>query len=194
VLELLTKCLVYNRTVSIPSVGTFQVHREPARYDVADKHILPPGYRVEFREFEQMDDDQVEFLSGEMKTDRQTTQNDIALFGNKLAGIIRKQPVEWTGIGKLLSEQDKISFQPGEYALPDPVDAPKVIHQGAKHMIRRGETEFTSAFEQQEAVVIHRKLKATTIGWILFLAALAFIIAWFLLYHPGATGLQPKFH
>jgi hypothetical protein len=190
VLELLRKYLVYHRKVTIPSVGSIYVLHEPARYDVADKRILAPGYRIEFDEANQVDAGQVEFLSQELRTDKDAAQNEMLLFGDKLAKVIKQQPFEWTGIGEFVMEQNKINFHPKLFNGLLPVDAPKVIHQGAQHVIRRGETEFTSAFEQQEAVVIPRRIKATTIGWILFIAAVGFLIAWFFVNKAFPTGLQ----
>jgi hypothetical protein len=191
VLELLAKYLVYKRKLSIPSVGSFQVLHEPARYDVADKRILPPGYRIEFGDANEVDEEQLEFLSNELKTDKDATSREIRIFGDRLSKTIKHQPVEWTGVGKFLFGQNKINFHPRSFDALLAVDAPKVIHEGAQHVIRRGETEFTSAFEQQEAVVVPRKIKATTIGWILFLAAVLFVIAWFFIHKNDLpTGLQ----
>jgi nucleoid DNA-binding protein len=191
VLELLTKWLVKAKKVSIPSVGSLHVVHEPARYDVADKRILAPGYRIEFGEINEEDTEQLDFLSNELKTDKDAAENKIRLFGEKLAKIIKQQPVEWNGVGVFVLEQNKINFHSKPFNGLLAVDAPKVIHQGAQHVIRRGETEFTSAFEQQDAVVVPRKIKATTIGWILFLVALLFVIGWFFINKNNPpTGLQ----
>jgi nucleoid DNA-binding protein len=192
VLELLTKYLVQHRNVSIPSVGSLHVVHEPARYDVTDKRIVPPGYRIDFREYHEVGAGQVDFLSRELKMDQDSAKNEIRAFGEKLAKTIKHQPVEWSGLGAFVLEENKINFRPVEYNALNAVDAPKVIHQGAQHVIRRGETEFTSAIEQQEAVIVPRKIKATTIGWILLFAAVLFVAAWFFIHKtdPGATGLQ----
>jgi hypothetical protein len=192
VLELLTRYFVQHKKIAIPSVGSLQILHEPARYDVTEKRILPPGYRIEFREIYDADNRQVAFFSHELKTDEHAAENEMKAFGERFAKTIKNRPFEWSGIGEFFFEYNKINFRPEEYTALNAVSAPKVIHHGAKHMIRRGETEYTSAFEQQEAVIIHPKLKATTIGWILFLLAALFIIGWFFIHksNPAATGLQ----
>ena len=191
-LELLTKYLEQHRKVSIPEVGSLHLVHEPARYDVTDKRIVPPGYRIDFREFEETDTGQLDFLSRELRMDQDSAKNELRAFGEKLARTIKDQPFEWSGLGNFLPEHNKIIFRPVEYNALDPVNSPKVIHQGAQHVIRRGETEFTSSIEQQEAVILPRRIKATTIVWILFFAALLFVIAWFYIHKtdPGVTGLQ----
>lgn len=191
-LELLTKYLVYNKQVFIPSLGSFHIVREPARYDVADKRILAPGYRVEFDAVGRGNDQQLAFLSRELNLDRQTAESRLREFGEKLKGMVRQRKVEWTGVGELVMEQNDLAFHPVSIQLTEPVDAPKVIHQGAQHVIRRGETEFTSAFEQQEATIVPRRIHRTTIAWILLIAGIVFIVAWFFIHRfdAAATGLQ----
>jgi hypothetical protein len=192
VLELLTKYLVHARQVFIPSLGVFHVVHEPARYDVADKRILPPGCRVELDAAGNGNDQQVSFLSRELNLDQQTAESRLREFGEKLKAMSRQHKVEWAGVGELVMEQNNLAFHSFANQWAAPVDAPKVIHQGAQHVIRRGETEFTSAFEQQEAVLVPRRIRKTTIAWILLLAGLIFIVAWFFVhrFNPAATGLQ----
>lgn len=51
-LQLLYKYLILNKKVSVPGLGYFYVHRQPASLDFSNKQFVAPSFRIAFREGE----------------------------------------------------------------------------------------------------------------------------------------------
>jgi hypothetical protein len=183
VFQLLTKYLVSHRQVAIPSIGSFIVEHQPARYDVADKIISPPAVNMVYREDHSVAEDQVEFLSNELKQDKATTIQQLSEFGKQVRKTLNYQAFHWNGIGELELLNNSVSFVASSYNLLEPVSAERVIHRNAEHLIRVGETQVSSNFHRIESpviAIIRKKNKNMLFGWLILLIAIGFII--FLLY------------
>jgi hypothetical protein len=187
VFQLLTKYLVSKKKVVIPSIGSFAVVTEPARYDVADKVILPPVVNMVYKDDQLMGDEQVEFLSSELKQDKTNTLKQLTDFGENVRKALKYQAFHWNGVGELELVDNNISFVPVSINLLEPVPAARVIHRDAEHTIRRGETEVSKSFSKEEKTItiIQKKIKRDIAAWIVLLLGIIFI--GFLLYQAGGN-------
>jgi hypothetical protein len=194
VFELLTKYLVSHRRVTIPSIGSFAVVTEPARYDVADKVILPPVVNMVYKEDETIKEDQLDFFTSQLQQDKSSIHEQLLAFGENVRKTLKYQAFHWNGVGELELVNNTISFVAAPYNLLEPVTAVRVIHRNAEHTIRRGETEVSKSFSKDEKIIntIQKKIRRDIAAWIILLLGILFI--GFLLYRSGGnvhvTGMR----
>jgi hypothetical protein len=194
VFQPLTKYLLRHKQLSIPSIGTFTIEEEPARFDFGEKIILPPATRAVYHEGSELPEAQVSFLSRELQLDAGDVKNRLHSFGNVLRGALQQEPVFWGGLGILELRGNKVVLQPGASLLLEPVPAQKVIRDDALHLVRRGEDRVEFSFRPEEAIVARHRTPFRQVAWTLVVLAVLFIAFW--VYRQGsvtgATGLTMR--
>ncbi|MDB5196254.1 MAG: hypothetical protein JWP88_624 [Flaviaesturariibacter sp.] len=191
-LQALTKYLLQNGQVSIPSIGTFTLREVPARYDFGEKLILPPTMQASHVPDDSLSESQLSFLEDEMGGGKEDVQNRLHSFGNGLRSALQQEPFGWNGLGTLELKGSKIVFQQAGGFILEPVAAHKVIREDARHYVRRGEDQVHSSFQQNEEEVAVKKNDLEWLAWLLVVLAILFII--FCFYNQNfsvhATGKQ----
>ncbi|MDB5251796.1 MAG: hypothetical protein JWP27_965 [Flaviaesturariibacter sp.] len=187
----LTKYLLHYRHLSIPSIGSFTIEEEPARFDFGEKVILPPATRMVYHEAADLPEAQLGFLARELQVGADDVKNRLYAFGNGLRSSLQQEAVSWGGLGILQLEGNKVVLRPALIQLA-PVPAQKVIRDDAMHVVRRGEDQVRSSFRQEEVTPVARTRTFVWIAWLLVVLAILFVAYW--VYRQGsllpATGLQ----
>lgn len=194
-LQHLTDYLLHFRRISIPELGTIELVQQPATLDIANKVIYPPYYKAVFSEKQDGAVHQLQYLQSVMGTEVAVPEK-LRSVGAELKQKMRQQPFTWQGIGTFEYAADKISFRPQDLSnLLQPVPAHKVLREHVQHSVLVGDQMVLSdgTVEQHAAAKRARDL-TITIGWIVAVLAIAFII--YYLYErgfiPEASGLgQP---
>lgn len=192
VFKQLTNYLLQYRQVSIPSVGTIRLVRQPAQLDVAAKLITPPSYRTEIRSDDVIPEHQLAYLSAALQEEKVQVLDKLADLGQHLQRKVSESGFEWKGIGWIGGSVDATAITP---ALLQPIPAERVMRQDAEHNVLVGDQEmtYTQMAGKKEEIVAAADSKPSLsiiVGWVLLLLAILFIV--FLLYQGkfrvGATG------
>jgi hypothetical protein len=195
VLQQLTDYLLHFRRISIPELGTIELVQQPATLDIANKLIYPPYYKAVFSEKQDGAVHQMLYLQATMGTDAAVAEK-LRLLGTEMKRKMQQQSFTWTGIGTFEYNADKINFRPQELSsLLQPVPAHKVLREHVQHSVLVGDQMVLSdgTVEQHAAAKRARDL-TITIGWIVALLAMAFIV-YYLYQHgfiPEASGLDQQ--
>jgi len=192
VLSELTAYFIKNRKVYIPSIGSFKLVELPARLDFADRLIYAPTYQVIFFEKEELDEDQINFISENRSIDTNDAQQELVLLGQRIKHKIQQSPFSWKGVGGLEYLNDKFVFRPFEKAILLPVTANKVFRENAHHAVLVGEQEMQSNNMHEVQHITAKKLPAVILIAIIILILAILFIA-FQFYNKGfitaAAGL-----
>jgi hypothetical protein len=192
VFKQLTNYLLHYRQVSIPSVGTIRLVRQPAQLDVAAKIITPPTYRTEISSNEVVPEHQLAYLSAALQEDKDRVLDRLADMGRRLQQKVNESGFDWKGIGWIGQPADAAAVTP---AMLQPIPAERVLRQDAEHSVLVGDQEMTStqmSGKKEEIVATAGSERSVQIivGWVLLALAILFIV--FLLYQGkfrvGATG------
>lgn len=186
----LTKYLFHYKQVSIPSVGTLYLVQQPARLNVVDKLIEPPGYLAELKTEQAVTDHQLDFLSRALKAEKETVRRNLQELGDRLQRKIQNDGFEWKGIGWLRQAGHQFAVLPEAM---EPIPAAKVLRQNAEHSVLVGDQQLTStqiAGQREGFIVRGRTSVWMIIGWVLLFLSILYIV--FVLYlgkfRFGATG------
>ncbi|RYZ61463.1 MAG: hypothetical protein EOO14_04985 [Chitinophagaceae bacterium] len=188
----LTNYLLQYRQVSIPSVGTIRLVRQPAQLDVAAKIITPPSYRTEITSGDAVPEHQLAYLSASLGDEKHTVLDRLSVFGQRLQQQLRGDGFDWKGIGLIESDGGQNVITPSGL---QPIPAERVLRQDAEHNVLVGDQEMTSTQmtgrrEEVPSIAVGKRSLSIIIGWVLLAFAILFIV--FLLYQGkfriGATG------
>jgi hypothetical protein len=196
VLSLLTKYLLQYRRLSIPHVGTFELLQQSPEFNVVDKMILPPSFRLNWNNSDALPEHQISYIAATINADKESIKQDLDLFGKKFKSQVQKQPFNWNGIGTIKADNGTIDID-NEIKVDglESVAAHKLLRENAQHQVLVGDQEMTS---QQVAHSLSqtgkKKAYVVWIGWILFILTLLAIA--FILYkngfNPLSSGLKTK--
>ena len=175
-LPLLTDYLLTYKQVAIPSIGNLAIRHEPAAINFGEKLLMPPLPVVTYSESEDLPEQQLSFLALQLNTSQEEVVNKLHAFGNGLRSTIQGGDFQWNGIGNLTLTGNKIAIQSRIPQLLQPVSAQKVIREDARHMVRRGEDQVDSSFQQSEEAVQVRKTDIEWLAWLLVVLAALFIL------------------
>lgn len=193
-LNLLTKYLLQNKRVSLPSVGTIRLVHQPPQLDVANKVILPPSFVPELVRDETVSGHQVAFLSAALQKEKEEVLMLLQQVGEDLKARIKNEGFHWAGIGLIRDTSIE-----SRLVLPalKPVPAERVLRHDATHRVLVGDQEVTAAQttllkEEVETVAEKERSVFIIIGWVLLVLSILFIV--FILYRGrfrfGSTGSQ----
>jgi hypothetical protein len=197
VLSLLTKYLLQFRRLSIPHVGTFELVQLPAEFNVVDQLLVPPSYKLNWMNNDDLSDHQVHFLASSIKADAESIKEELDLFGKNFRTNVQNEPFTWNGIAGLEGVDGSIAI--GQQLMTveglEPVPAHKVMRENVEHSMLVGDHQMTS---QQVNDTLARPGKkrslAVMIGWILLILTVLAIL--YILYRNGfsplSSGLKMK--
>ena len=193
----LAKYLSQYKQVSIPQVGTFELVQQSAMLDVAYKLIQPPTYLPQYSDKDLVKEHQLNFLALDLNADKEQVKEQLENFGKDLRIKIRHSAFSWKGVGKLEDADVKMVFHPdvleikGLQAIP----AEKVLRKNVQHIVRRGEQEVvSSAFQEEEKLVLQKKSFVSIIGWTVVVLAIAFIVIYLYMngFNSTSAGTRMK--
>jgi hypothetical protein len=200
VLPLITKYLLQHKRVSIPHVGSFELKTRPPQQDFAANQVLAPVFITEYSSVDEVPDHQFRYFSQVRGHDKESVEQELLVFGQRLKETIQRRSLNWKGFGVLEAEDQGIVFQPQEIRLGSlqPVPAARVIRPSAQHRVLVGEQDLSSKqandILQQPAAAPPKRSWADLIGWIVL--ALAVLAIAFLLYRhsfsPTSGGLKKR--
>jgi len=186
------------RRLSIPHIGTFELEQQVPEFNVVDKLIRPPSFRLNWNGNDTPPEHQLSYLAASIQSDKQKIREELDSFGRKLKRKVQKESFTWNGVGTVSKEAGGIAIEDRYLRIDglEAVAAHKLIRENAEHNILVGDHEVSSRQTRQilPAWVAGQKSYAVLIGWILFLLTLLAII--FILYkngfNPLSSGLQTK--
>ncbi|MGN6399900.1 MAG: hypothetical protein ACTHMD_05570 [Flavisolibacter sp.] len=195
VLSLLTKYLLQYRRLSIPHVGTFELVQQSPEFNVVDKLISPPSFRLNWNNNDVLTDHQLSYLAASFHSNKEKIREELDALGKRIQSNAQKKAFNWNGIAALQADNGKFEVERDLLQLDglETVPAHKIIRQNVEHSMLVGDQQMTSqqmtdAFRKKQK----RKSYAVVIGWVLFFLTLVAII--FLLYKSGfnplASGLR----
>ena len=195
-LSLLTKYLLQYRRLSIPNVGTFELVQQSPQFNVVDKLMLPPAYRLSWSENDSLPEHQLSYLAYSAQADREKVKADLEQFGRRLKTKVEKGVFTWNGIGTLRKDNSVVGIENELLKIDglEAVAAHKVMREHAEHSVLVGDRQMTSHQVAHRLNSRKGKSYVVLIGWILFLLTLIAIV--FLLYkngfNPLSSGLRMK--
>ncbi|MDQ3681460.1 MAG: hypothetical protein M3352_00130 [Bacteroidota bacterium] len=184
-LSVLTAYFIKNKKLYIPSLGSFKLTELPATLDFADRLIYPPAHQVSFFEKEELDQDQIIFISDCRGVNTNDAAHQLRAFGQQIKHNIQQSAFNWNGVGMLEYLDDKFVFHPHEKKLLLPVTANKVFRENAHHAVLVGEKEMQSNnMHEVRHITSKRTPSVLLIALIILILAVLFIA-----YHFYNKGL-----
>ncbi len=197
--DLLTRYLLENRKLLIPTVGMFELVEKKADADYAAESIAPPVWEAVFTENREVDTPDsealVHWISSIAVITADEARQQFSTFTSELKQRLSKgEKVEWKSIGTLQELGGRISFTAHEDRLSPftPVTAKKILRdEPANHETLVGHT-LTTTSEMREKLR-DRDLKrgrGNRVMWIL-LGGVLLATAWYFLQNgcnKQATG------
>lgn len=131
-------------TCCLPQLGVFKLTHTPARYDVTNKTISPPGEIITFEETLTNDGGLVEWISQKELLVPAIAQLKMEKYIDEFKQVLKKgEPVIIPGVGKLQANVvGRISFEQEPPAITrDVLHVSPVIRQDASHKVTVGTKE-----------------------------------------------------
>lgn len=181
----------------LPHVGTLELQQEEPQFNVVDKQMLPPAYRLSLSGGTQLPPHQLRYLAKAGKADQQQVLADLDELGGRIAHAARAESFSWNGLGTFRATATGLTLD----AAPFPVnglgmvEARKPLRENVSHSMLVGNNQMTSQEVTDSLEKGRRKRNLVMIiGWVLLVLALA-LIGFFLYkggWGPMSSGLRLK--
>ncbi|PSL30802.1 HU domain-containing protein [Chitinophaga ginsengisoli] len=142
--QYIQEILFRQHTCCLPQLGVFKLTHTPARYDVTNKTISPPGEIITFEETLTNDGGLVEWISQKELLVPAIAQLKMEKYIDEFKQLLKKgEPVVIPGVGKLHANTvGRISFEQEAPAITrDILHVSPVIRQDASHKVTVGTKE-----------------------------------------------------
>jgi len=142
--QYIQEILFRQHTCCLPQLGVFKLTHTPARYDVTNKTISPPGEIITFEETLTNDGGLVEWISQKELLVPAIAQLKMEKYIDDFKQLLKKgEPVVIPGVGKLHANTvGRISFEQEPPAITrDVLHVSPVIRQDASHKVTVGTKE-----------------------------------------------------
>lgn len=142
--QYIQEILFRQHTCCLPQLGVFKLTHTPARYDVTNKTISPPGEIITFEETLTNDGGLVEWISQKELLVPAIAQLKMEKYIDDFRQLLKKgEPVVIPGVGKLMANTvGRISFEQEPPAITrDVLHVSPVIRQDASHKVTVGTKE-----------------------------------------------------
>lgn len=139
--------LFRQQTCCLPQIGVFRLNYTPARYDVTNKTIEPPGETVTFDETLTDDGNLTEWIAQKEHLVSSIAQMKRDKYLEDLRALLKKgQPFEIPGVGKLKADAvGRLSFEQEPPVLTrDILHVTPVIRPDASHKVTVGTREMVN--------------------------------------------------
>ncbi len=182
--------LLQYKNLSLPSIGTFSMQRNPSVVDFPNRLIHPPCYNIVFGA-ESVRPVGVFFqrLAAMLNISEREAIIEFNNFSFDVKDKIdRGSKISWNGVGVLnKSLEGVVQFVPSIPIVSEqPIAADKVIRQVAEHTVRVGEQEKTS----QEMTAYLNQPDTIKSYWWIWAAAIALLSFLFLGRHFSTNGID----
>ncbi len=191
-LSLLTAYLIKNKKLYIPGLGSFRINELPATLDFANRLIYPPAPQVSFYENDEVDNDQLIYISEINGIETNVAEQQLLALGQKIKNNVHQSAFEWKGVGLLKYLDGKLLFESYEKKYLLPVTANKVFRENSHHAILVGEQEMQSNTMHEVRHIKAKKIPGyVLIAIIILILAIVFIAFRFYNngFSTGAAGL-----
>ncbi len=187
-LSILTAYFIKNKKLYIPTLGCFTLMKLPATLDFADRLIYPPAHQVSFFEKEELDEDQIIFISENRDIDTRDAEQQLLALGQQIKHNIQQSPFNWKGVGVLEYLNDKFVFHTHEKKILLPVTANKVFRENTHHAVLVGEQEMQSDNMHEVQHITAKKISTV----LLFAIIILILAVLFIAYHFYNKGLTTE--
>jgi len=181
--------------VAIPHIGSFELTRQPAMLDFANRSLQPSSEVIIFNQDDAVSDQQKAFLSELLNLNISEVSQKLEMLGQQLKEVAIKQGFEWRGVGRLEQGPSGLSFNSQFQTKLRPVEAHRVIRENASHAVTIGDKEMQSHEAAELLQEENVRSYLMVIVWILIALALLFI--GYLFYSKGfsplSSGSQDRF-
>jgi hypothetical protein len=184
-IQLLTRYLLQYRKLAVPHVGTFALQQQPPEFNVVDKLLSPPRYRLLWEEEPSPSPHQLRCLADMQGLPLSQASDSLEQFGHAFRRRLEAEPFHWNGVAVLRREGRQVVVEQHLLALPglEAVPALKVLRENVSHTVLVGDRELSrQAGVPTEADAASRST-VVLVGWILLVLTLLAI--GFLLYQRG---------
>jgi nucleoid DNA-binding protein len=193
--DVLYAYFIQRQSLSLPGIGTFDMHRISAQTDFANKKMLPPGYAIGFNLHEDAPDrDLFEYIARRKQVEEWEAIRAVHDFALELKSRVQQgEPFTWEGIGSLRPGVGKdIIFEPEslQYAFIPHVGAQRIIRQNATHAVIVGDREHTRE-EMSDMLAADAPEFRVKPGWWNFAAILAAAAVLLIAIRAFSGGVSP---
>ncbi len=181
--------------MAIPHIGSFELKRQPATLDFANRLLLPPAEEIVYLQDDSVTEQQKAFLSESLNINISEVSQKLETLGRQLKEFVGKQRFEWRGIGSLEQGPSGFVFNSLFQTKLKPVEAHRVMRENASHAVTIGDKEMQSHEAAELLQEEQPKSYLMIIVWVLIALALLFI--GYLFYSKGfsplSSGSQDRF-
>jgi hypothetical protein len=184
--------LILHKQLNLPGIGTFQVEKKPADFDIADKIVRSPAFTINMLAGNNIPSKNFFSWLGSRLS---VSEREAVIRFNDFLFDLKKQlssgnKLEWSGIGTLrksLSGDIQFESYVKDHSPATSVPAIKVLRENAAHTIRVGEQEKSSA----EMIEILHHTEAGKRSWWLPVGIILLILSIiFIGYYFSTNGLN----
>ncbi|HTQ28204.1 MAG TPA: hypothetical protein VMI35_08755 [Puia sp.] len=193
--DVLNSYLFQHKSISIPGMGTIYMETLPASIDNSTKNLLPPLYYFRFDKY--FDAPDKEFFSY-LATEKNMADFEAIRWYTEFSFELREKihyqgSLAWDGVGELKRDEEGnvvLESSLGNPFFLQPVQARKVIHPDAKHVLLVGDTERTN-FEMNQWLQQDEEQETRDRWWLyaIILGAIALLV---LLFHFSSHRWQTE--
>lgn len=194
-LQELTRYLLQYKRLSIPHVGTFEVVQQAPEYNVVDKIILPPTYRVLHQHTETVSDHQLGFFASLDSSSFESAHDKLKRLGKNIRQRAEHNGFTWKGIGALSLRNGSLNFEDQLLSIEGlgTVPAHKVLRENVEHSRLVGDHQTTAVQKSKN----RRRTWSLSLkwGWIILAIAVGLILFILIKNHfsPLGSGLKLNF-
>lgn len=171
---LITQYLLQYKRVTIPHVGTLEIHQQPAELNFVDRLLQPPRYTGVLTKEEVVPNHQLDYFVDASGNTEAGVQVELENLGKKIHRNLSAGPFSWQGLGTIVTGglPFSLDFQPWEA-----VKAEKVSREDARHAVLVGDRELLSG-GHDDALPAKAKKRSlvTVIAWILLALGVAAVL------------------
>jgi len=196
VLQQLNQYLFQFRILTLPSFGTIKLEAQPARLDVVEHLIYAPALQPHFSTHDDdLSDHQVEYFSAALQKDEADVEGFFISAGEALMRRAEEEGTfHWSGVGTFEYSHNKLHFNPEPATALAPVQAKRVMREGAQHTVLVGDQIVVSDPNAEVWEESRQRDYWVIAAWIITVLAVL-LIAYFIYQQggsPQASGLQMK--
>lgn len=187
----LTRYLLKFHRLTLPHVGTFELVTLPPRFDVVEKVIHPPVFRVELKDNKEPHAHQLKYLTALTGEDERNVSLQLEGLGKNLDRELKENKKwNWKGVALIIHADGKLFVEDQLQPLSH-VRAHKLIRSDAVHQVLVGDTERSSDKTNPKLKRQYGSLRLV-IAWVLIIlmAALIFFFVYRSGFNPHSSGLR----
>lgn len=193
--DLLYHYFIQRKSLSLPGIGTFDMHRISAQTDFTNRKILPPSFTIGYNSHEDAPgNDLFDYVARRNSIPEWEAIRMVNDFAASLrARLNNGEAVEWEGMGLLRQDLGReIQFEPARISYPfiPQVGAQRIIRQSASHAVLVGDRE-RSREEMTDFLATEGGEFRVRAGWWNLAAVIAAIAVLLIALRAFTGGVSP---